>query len=233
MKKKTIGIIGGMGPLATADLFTKIIEYTDASSDNEHIHIIIDNDPSVPNRTEAILNNTDTPVPYIVSTAKRLEKAGSDFLIMPCNTSHSFYDKICASLEVPLVNMVEETASYLRDNGVKKACLFATEGAVYSGVYDKACEKFGVSLCHPSDDVKKEVMRIIYDGVKAGSETWDVSFINGAIKDLESSGVGNIILGCTELPIAVRKYGIVGHFTDPTDILAKKAIEYAGYKVKK
>lgn len=233
MKKKTIGIIGGMGPLATADLFTKIIEYTDASCDNGHIHIIIDNDPSVPNRTEAILNGTDTPVPYITATANRLEKAGADFLIMPCNTSHSFYDKICAALSVPLVNMVEETASYLAESGVKKACLFATEGAVASRVYDKACEKFGVTLCHPSDDVKKEVMRIIYDGVKAGKDEWDVSFINAAIKELEENGVGNVILGCTELPIAVRKYGIVGSFTDPTDILAKKAIEYAGYKVKK
>ena len=221
-----------MGPLATSDLFTKIIEYTDASCDNEHIHIIIDNDPSVPNRTEAILNGLDTPVEYIVSIAKRLENAGADFLIMPCNTSHSFYEKICASLTVPLVNMVEETASYLKENGVKKACLFATEGAVFSRVYDKACEKFGVELCHPSDDVKKEVMRIIYDGVKAGKNEWDTSFINEAIKDLEKNGVSNIILGCTELPIAVRKYGIEGHFTDPTDILAKKAIKYAGYEVK-
>ena len=93
-EKKTIGIIGGMGPLATADLFTRIINLTDAQKDAEHIHILIDNNPHIPDRTSAILHGTESPLPYLIESANRLKSAGADFLIIPCITSHGFYDEL-------------------------------------------------------------------------------------------------------------------------------------------
>ena len=109
--KKVIGIIGGMGPMATADLFRKLVSLTDADSDREHIHVLIDNDPSIPDRTDAILYGGESPVPLICAAAHRLEAAGADVLIMPCNTGHYFHEEIASSCTVPLLSMPEETAA--------------------------------------------------------------------------------------------------------------------------
>ena len=116
--KKTIGIIGGMGPLATADLFTKIINLTKASKDSDHIHILIDNNPKIPDRTSAILYGTESPLPYLIESANRLVSAGADFLIIPCITSHGFYDELSDNVSIPILNIAEETAKYLVKNSL-------------------------------------------------------------------------------------------------------------------
>ena len=98
MGKKTIGIIGGMGPLATVELFRQLVVMTKAENDREHIHILIDNFPQVPDRTEAILEGSDRPVALIVEAGRRLIAAGAELLLIPCNTSHYYYEKIADEL---------------------------------------------------------------------------------------------------------------------------------------
>ncbi|MFR5602049.1 MAG: aspartate/glutamate racemase family protein, partial [Lachnospiraceae bacterium] len=99
-----IGIIGGMGPLATCDLFDKMTRMTAATTDQEHVHIIIDSNTCIPDRTQAILHGGPSPVPEIKKSAKRLENMGASLLIMPCNTAHYFYDEICQDLSLPLLH---------------------------------------------------------------------------------------------------------------------------------
>ena len=109
MEKKTIGIIGGMGPLATADLFEKIVGHTKAACDQEHLHVVIDSNTNIPDRTAALLHGGADPLPELVKSAGRLEKMGADVLIMPCNTAHNYYDGIAAAVSVPVLHMVRLT----------------------------------------------------------------------------------------------------------------------------
>ena len=89
MEKKTIGIIGGMGPLATADLFEKIVGHTKAACDQEHLHVVIDSNTNIPDRTAALLHGGADPLPELTGSARRLEAMGADVLIMPCNTAQN------------------------------------------------------------------------------------------------------------------------------------------------
>ena len=232
MDKKTIGIIGGMGPMATADLFTKIINFTDASRDAEHIHVVIDNNPQIPDRTSAILRGTESPLPYLIESANKLKSAGADFVIIPCITSHGFYDELVNSVDVPILNIVEETAKYLKSLSINKVVLLATDGTRFTNVFGKIFKEFGIELLYPSNSVQSDLMDLIYKGIKAGREEWDCSTVNAELDRLAADGAEAVILGCTELPLAAKIYGLNGNLIDPTEVLAKSAIINAGYNVK-
>lgn len=232
MDKKTIGIIGGMGPMATADLFTKIIHLTDAKMDSEHIHIIIDNNPQIPDRTSAILHGTESPLPYLVQSATCLKEAGADFIIIPCITSHGFYNELIRQVDIPILNIVEETAKYLVSISVNKVVLLATDGTRHTNVFGDVFKKFDIELLYPSNSVQADLMDIIYKGIKAGAEAWDCTTLNIELDRLKNDGAAAVILGCTELPLAAKLYGITGSLVDPTTVLAKAAIINAGYKLR-
>ena len=228
--KKTIGIIGGMGPLATVDLFKKIVIHTKAEKDSDHIRVLIDCNGRIPDRTASILHNAPSPVPYIVETANKLADSGADFLIIPCVTSHYYFDEVRSRCHVPILNMLEETMVFLENKGLKKAFLFATTGTIKTGIYDSYSRKHGIELIVPESEDQQQVMNLIYDGVKKGNLLYDTAKIRQIIEGVCSGLHLPIILGCTELPLAVEMYGLKGDFIDTTLILAKKAIEYAGYE---
>ena len=230
--KKTVGIIGGMGPGATALLFQKLIDYTDAKSDAEHMHIIIDNNTAIPDRTTAILNGENTPALCIVESGKKLEMCGAELLLIPCNTSHYFYDDIQEQLSVPVVNMIAETAKVCLNNGYTKVGVLATTGTSNTDTYGRELNKFGVETVYPDVEGQKKVMEIIYDQVKAGRKI-NVQILDQTLKKMASKGAQAFILGCTELPFAIKNGDFGYHFLDSLDILAKCAVEMAGYHLKK
>ena len=230
--KKTVGIIGGMGPGATALLFQKLIDYTDAKSDAEHMHIIIDNNTAIPDRTTAILNGENTPALCIVESGKKLEMCGAELLLIPCNTSHYFYDDIQEQLSVPVVNMIAETAKVCLNNGYTKVGVLATTGTCNTDTYGRELNKFGVETVYPDVEGQKKVMEIIYDQVKAGRKI-NVQILDQTLKKMSSKGAQAFILGCTELPFAIKNGDFGYHFLDSLDILAKCAVEMAGYHLKK
>lgn len=233
MQKRSIGIIGGMGPKATQDLFGKVLDATDAHNDAEHIRIYMDCHTGIPDRTKAILAGGESPVPHILESAQKLAAIGADFLLIPCNTSHYFYDEIAAASPVPVMHMIRETAAVLQREGVTCVGLLATDGTVQSGVYQKELDRAGIQTICPDADGQREVMRLIYDGVKAGVSTFDTQEIKTVLQQLREVGAERIILGCTELPIAFENYDISTNGTvDPADILAKAAVVAAGYPVK-
>lgn len=233
MSKRAIGIIGGMGPKATQDLFGKVLDATDAHSDAEHIRIYIDCHTGIPDRTNAILFGGESPVPHILESAGKLAAMGADFLLIPCNTSHYFYDEIVAASPVPVLNMIRETAVALKQDGISCVGLLATDGTVQAGVYQKELEQAGIETIFPEPPAQREVMRLIYDGVKAGATEFDTHGIEQELRRMRKVGAERIILGCTELPIAFPLYGISTEgAVDPTDVLAKAAVAAAGYPVK-
>ena len=213
--------------MATVDLFKKIVDYTAASKDSEHIHVLIDSNTDIPDRTDAILHGGKDPVPEMVSSAIRLECMGADFLIIPCNTAHYFYDKISAMVHIPVLNMIEETAKEVKRQSIACVGLLATDGTIESGVYHRVFEKNNISVINPSSIGQKSVMDLIYKGVKAGNKDIDLSEFYKAIDALILNGAQTLILGCTELPIAFEMYNIKHENIDPTAVLARSSVVYA------
>ncbi len=230
--KKTIGIVGGMGPLATSDLFRKIVEVTDAKSDQEHVRVCIDNNTEIPDRTAAILNGGEDPVPEMVKSAVRLQGMGADVLIMPCNTAHYFYDRLIPFVDTPFLNMIEETAKEIKRRGIKKVGLLATDGTCRSGVYKNVFDAMGIEMCMPSPDKQKSVMDVIYKGVKAGNLSIELTGFYEDMDELFEKGAKTLILGCTELPVAFDLFKIDRPNIDPTLVLAAAAVRFVGAKVK-
>lgn len=230
--KKTIGIVGGMGPLATCDLFRKIVEVTDAKSDQEHVRVCIDNNTEISDRTAAILSGGPDPIPEMVKSAVRLQGMGADVLIMPCNTAHYFYDRLIPFVDIPFLNMIEETAKEIRQKGMKKVGLLATDGTCQSGVYKKVFDAMGIETCMPSPARQRSVMDVIYKGVKAGNLSIDLIGFYEAMEELFADGAETLVLGCTELPVAFDLFQIEKPNIDPTLVLAKAAVRFVGARVK-
>ena len=234
---KTIGIMGGMGPAATVDLMSRIISMTDAASDQEHIPMIVDSDTRIPDRTEAILGRGESPLPEMLASAKRLEAAGADFIVVACHAAHYYLPEIKKQIGIPVIDMPEEVAKLLKMKGVNKAAVLATDGTVRSGLYGAALERFGIQAVYPDEDQQKTVMSLVYEYVKKGY-TDPADFpreeITGIIGDLSSQGAEVLLLASTELPIAFSIMGLRSSaFIDPTVVLAKSAIRTAGAKRRK
>lgn len=223
---KTIGIIGGMGPLATCDLMEKIIESTGAKTDQENLHLVVDCNTKIPDRTAAILENGISPVPQLVRSGVKLQSMGADVLVMACNTAHYFYDSILPYLDIPMLHMIRETARHLKKAGITKAGLLATNGTVKSGVYSRIMEEEGIELTVPAQDGQTAVMELIYEGVKAGRADFDTGEFKKTAEQLLAQGAQTLILGCTELPVAFHEYGFRFPCEDPTRILAEAAVRY-------
>lgn len=231
MDKKTLGIIGGVGPLATMFIGEMIVRRTYAERDQDHVNMIITNNTNIPDRTAYILGESnEDPVPVIISDANRLNEAGAELLIIPCNTAHSFYQQIQAGTELPVLNMIHETAARAEKYGAKRVGILATTGTISTGLYQEACESRGIIPIVPDAHIQSVVMSLIYDDVKAGNpanpEKWTI------IKQaMDESGCDQVILGCTELSI-VRKELNLEECIDSLLVLAEAAIEHCGYKLK-
>ena len=230
--KKTIGIIGGMGPLATCDLFEKIIRITGASRDQDHIHVIIDSNTQIPDRTAAILGTGPDPAPQMCLSARRLEQMGADLLIMPCNTAHFFIESIRGAVSIPIIDMTQETALLLSRRGVTRAGLLATDGTIRSGVYEKALTAQGIKTLLPDSAGQAAVMDVVYNGIKAGNYDIPTAGFISAMDDLLDRGAQTLILGCTELPVAFSAFKIDRPCIDPTLVLAAAAVRAAGAEIK-
>ena len=232
MDKTIIGIIGGMGPLATADLFKKIILNTQADKDQDHLRILIDNNTDIPDRTAAILYGGEDPRPQLVHSAKTLSAMGAQILVMPCNTAHYFYNDIQKNVDVPVLSMIELTQKALTKRGIRTVGLLATEGTIRSGIYQKVLADAGVEVVTPSDEEQVAITNLIYRGVKAGDYGYDTTDAQAVMERLLERGAEILILGCTELPLAMEMYDLDFATCDPTMELARGVIIAAGGQVR-
>ena len=225
---KTIGVLGGMGPQATVDFFQKVVSLTKASCDQEHLHLIIDNNTKTPDRSSFILGHGDDPVRELITGALKLQLMGADLLVMPCNTAHFFYEQVNSVVNIPFINMIEEvTANILLKYGKGASIgLLATNGTYCGGMYERAFEKNGLNLILPDETSKQYIFEYIYN-IKQG--TLEVGFekVTHEIKRMEKAGVSGIILGCTELPLITNMLPKGPDYIDTTGILAQRAVEYA------
>ena len=226
---KIIGIIGGMGPLATVHLFERIVLRTKAEKDQDHIRILIDNNTKIPDRTLAILGNEESPVNELVNSAKMLENSGADFVIMPCNTAHYFIEEIKKNISIPFINMPEEAVKHTYDKYGKDAVvgIMATDGTIKTKIYEKYYAGLGIKTVVPIKTQGK-IMEFIYDVIKKGNYDAGTSLFFECEDELKELGANVFLLGCTELSSAQYIYKLEGNFINPMEILAETSIIFAG-----
>lgn len=225
---KKIGIIGGLGPLATV----KFMEMLNKKiNDNEEVEMVVINDPTTPDRTAYILdNNNDNPVHKILNMVNCLEKSKVDIIVMPCNTASYFYKEINKATNIPFINIVEETSKYLKKKKVLKVGVLATEGTIKSEIYKEMLKKENIECVIPNETEQKVISSIIYDGIKSGNDI-DLDSFYKVSNNLVQQGVDAVILGCTELSVLKEITNINDPiFVDAMEILAESTIKYLNIK---
>lgn len=223
-----LGILGGLGPMASACFYEMITEHTRAERDQDHIDIILSSRASTPDRTDFIMGRSaENPLPAMIEDARALEQFGARAIVIPCNTAHYFIDQVRASVTVPVPSIIKETAHFVRIIGKKKAGILATEGTVSAGAYQSALDKEGVEWMIPDTGAQDALMRIIYDYVKRGIRV-EPSMLYEAAHPLTDAGCDCLILGCTELSVAARECRGDPLFVDSLEVLAYRAITMCG-----
>ena len=233
MEREILGVIGGLGPGATAHFMNLVIDMTDVKTDQEHLPMIVYNMPFIPDRTAYILDNTkENPLPKMLEVGKTLCAQGVSRIAVPCVTAHYFMDKLEAGVDVPLINGVQETVAYLKEQGITKVGIMATDGTIRSGIFHRELEKQGLVPLAPSAEAQKDVMHLIFNNVKAGKPAEMDRFFTSA-KDLRAQGAQAIILGCTELSLIKRDEKIGPGFIDAMEVLARQSVLACGKPLKK
>lgn len=229
-----LGIIGGMGPMATQLLYKRIIEKTDAACDQEHIDMIILNHSTIPDRTTAIKNgNTNDVFSLLFEDAKMLQNNGVTAIAIPCNTSHYFWEELQKKIDIPIINMVRKTVERIKNTNpnIKKIGLLATDGTVFAGIYKKECKRLGIECINPNDEIQKTVMSIIYEQIKVG-EKGSIEDFSKIDEFLKASGCEAAILACTELSCFRENHGLSDYYVDALEVLADEAITLSGGKIR-
>lgn len=227
-----LGVIGGLGPMATAYYLELVVRMTDAKRDQEHPEIIVMNVPSIPDRTAYILGKSEeTPLRPMVELGKQMKNIGATVIATPCITAHYFHEALQDGIGLPVIHAIRATAQLLRDGGVKKVGLMATDGTVQSGIFQRQVEELGMELVLPSPDAQKGVMALIYDQIKAGVKP-DMDLFASIRDDLRRSGAEAVVLGCTELSLLKKEQELGSGILDALEVLAKESVLACGKAVK-
>jgi aspartate racemase len=233
MKEKTIGILGGMGPEATVDCYSRIITNTPAKTDQEHLRVIIDSNPKVPDRTAAIIAEGESPVPILVAGCRSLQQAGADFIIMPCVSAHFFLDEIQQQITLPILSIFDVvTETIISDHPqIKTVGLMGTTGTINGGLFQKRLAVAGIQTIVADEIHQSKVMEAIYDiknSQPIRSRAQIISDLVAVADVLISKGARGIIAGCTEIPLALKQKHLSVPYFDALTILARAAIFKAG-----
>ena len=228
-KRKKAGVMGGMGPSATVDFMAKVIALTEAGRDQDHVHMIVDNDPTIPNRQRAISSGSDDVSARLATMAKRLEDAGAEFLVLVCNTAHVFLGEMRSTTGIPFVSIIDESVSE-----IERICpqskiigVMATTGCVETGIYQDAIAASGRTAVIPDVANQLKCMELI-SAIKAGDESDAVGQameeVAHALKEL---GAEVLITGCTEIPLVFDGTDYPLPVVASTDVLARRTVEIA------
>ncbi|MDD3367437.1 MAG: amino acid racemase [Lachnospiraceae bacterium] len=225
---KKLGVVGGLGPMATAYFMQLVTQMTEAETDQQHIEMLIHSCPAIPDRTQFILGKSkEDPSDPIIEIGKELKGLGAELLAIPCITAHYFHDKLEQRIGLPIIHIVKETGKYLQQRKISCAGIMATDGTIESALFQKELEQLGIHTVIPDEVHQQMVMDIIYKNVKAGKPV-DMELFAGAADNLQQQGAEVIVLGCTELSMAKRDQTIGAGFLDAMEILAKCSVEACG-----
>ncbi len=221
--------MGGMGPDATVDFMAKVIALTDSGRDQDHIHMLVDHDPTVPNRQVALRGEDPEVARHLAAMARRLQDAGADFLVMVCNTAHAFADAIEEATSIPFISIIDESVREIEVvcPSAQKVGLMATDGCIETGIYQRAVEASGRQAVVPDGDELSELMDLIH-AVKAGDKSAGITAAMESVANkLVGKGADVLIAGCTEIPIVFEGKGFSVPVVASTNVLAQRTVELA------
>jgi len=227
--EKIIGILGGMGPEATADLFLRILKTTPVEKDQDHFRIVIDSNSKIPDRTAGIRGTGQSPLPSMLETGRNLVNSKVDFIVMPCNTAHYFHNELEQLLRVPVLHMIRLSAKHVKNNypDVKRVGLQATDGTIASKLYHEAFEEYGIEVITPDDVSQKTIMDAIYRDIKTGNLETGGKLLKKVADELIEAGSEAVICGCTEVSLVLHDGDLSVPVVDPLQVLAEEAVKYA------
>ena len=224
---KAIGVIGGLGPAATLDFFDKLLRATPAQQDQDHIRLLIDNNPRLPDRNLALKGEGPSPGPALAEMARGLERSGADAIVIACNTAHAWQGEIEAALNVPFLSMIYATIAEAKARGVKAAGVLEADGCRIAGLYRKGFAAAGVTALTLDDEAQARFMQTIY-AIKSGDTGAGVrKSMQGFARQLIDAGAGAIIAACTEAPLALGAGDISVPFVSSTDVLVARTLAFA------
>lgn len=223
--RKTVGVIGGMGPDATVDFMSKVIALTPAEKDQDHVRMLVDSNAAVPDRQAAIAGTGEDPGPVLARMAVGLERAGADFLVMPCNTAHAWAGEIRAAVSIPLLSIIDETVAACA--AYDTIGLLSTAGCLQSKVYQEGLVAGSKSLVLPTDSELEEIMRLVFR-VKSGDRGADVVDSMVAIAQaMVARGAAAVVAACTEIPLVLDPSRVGVPVILSTDVLAAATVANA------
>jgi aspartate racemase len=227
MKEKIVGILGGKGPEATDVLLQLIIKHTPVSVEEDHLRVIIDNNPKIPKPALAITGEGPDSVPALTETARNLEKAGADFLVIPCNSAHYFLDQIRSAITIPVLSIIDATVEAARNHGCKKVAVLATSGLISSEIYQKGLSEAGMGVLIPQPEEQERLMKQIIHFKDSGEMHGLKEVVSDLVKALQGRGADAVALACTEIPVVYSGEESPVICFDTIDILARAAVRYA------
>ncbi|GLO60733.1 aspartate racemase [Vibrio sp. MACH09] len=223
---KKLGVLGGMGPMATVDFVRRVVEKSPASSDQEHMAMIISNNPVTPDRTDCILNNGEDPLNTMLNNLMSLKESGATKVVIPCNTAHYWLDKLDNS-NVSFISIIETVLNEARRREMTRIGVMATDATIKTGIYADAIAANAMEAMIPTDSEQKRVMEGIY-AVKAGNIAKGKMLMEPVFDRLIARGAQGVILGCTEIPLAfddMEEYKKAISL-DSLDLLADQCVKY-------
>ena len=236
MKEKAIGVLGGLGPEATLECYSNIIKNTPAQKDQDHLRVIIDSNPKVPDRNAAIDGRGESPIPMLLEGCRALERAGADFIIVPCVFAHLFLAEVQTQIELPILSVFDAVTEAITRNYPKVTTvgLMGTSGTIQGGLFQKRLAEDGIKTVVPDEADQARVMRAIYD-IKNSKPDRSRAEISADLVEAAQSLLNRkpdaaqaIIAGCTEIPLALTREHLPVPYLDSLNILARAAIRLAG-----
>ena len=203
---KRLGIFGGMGPAASAEFVNRLVAQTPATCDQEHIPFVLWNNPQIPDRSTSLRNNDNRPLPFLLEGIQILKAARCDLIVIPCNTAHFWYDDM-VKLKVPIVHIVDSVADALRDAGVAAGTIgvMGTQATVELGLYQYKLNKAGWTCIVPTKEEMDTLVQPAINLIKSGDMSRAYGMFMIVIDSLIARGATAVVLGCTEIPLAVNQ----------------------------
>lgn len=203
--KQLVGVLGGMGPLATVDFLRKVVEETPASCDQEHIPLVIYSVPQIPDRSHSIMADGESPLPMLLRGAKTLQDAGAAFIAIPCNTAHYWYQPLAAGLDIPVLHIADCVCAQLAQMNADRAPIgvLGTEGTLQAGFYQEKLKEYGYPMLRPTAEEQTTLVGQGIQLVKQGKILAGGRLLDAAVDRLLARGACTVILACTEIPVGL------------------------------
>jgi aspartate racemase len=220
--RRLVGVLGGMGPLATVDYMQKVIEATPAERDQDHVPLVVYSVPQIPDRVSAISAGTDEPFPAMLAGLRILQRAGAELIVIPCNTAHAWYDRLAASTDVKIIHIAEAVVSMLPPKAGAIA-LLATVGTLRAGFYQRYLEMARIPVLVP-EPADQGLIGNAIAAVKRGDIESAQAIFDHVAARLLTKGADVLLLACTELPVAAKGSAHAAQCLDATDCLARTCV---------